>query len=85
MQVRVGRNKDIVLLLILGWVDWVGLGWMCLGVVLGQGVKGGETVAREWKFTPPVLLPLPGGALQVRGGKGWESVAWELVLHTWGC
>ena len=28
MQVRVGWNKDIVLLLILGWVDWVGLGWM---------------------------------------------------------
>ena len=28
MQVRVGWNKDIVLLLILGWVDWVGLGWL---------------------------------------------------------
>ena len=28
MQVRVGRNQDIVLLLILSWVDWVGLGWM---------------------------------------------------------
>ena len=28
MQVRVGWNKDIVLLLILSWVNWVGLGWM---------------------------------------------------------